>query len=104
GAPSSNSLAPCRQLYAHRLFSALGPIQSADCAGSGQTGGDQIDCPCKDGSSFCAVPATFELAPQGGVDVLVVDATEPTLQALRTELRPDQPEVDGILGTHVFRD
>ena len=35
--------------------------------------------------------------------MLVVDDTEPTLQALRTELRPDQPEVDGILGTDVLR-
>ena len=28
--------------------------------------------------------------------VLVVSDDEPTLQSLRTELRPDQPEVDGI--------
>ena len=30
--------------------------------------------------------------------------TEPTLQALRTELRPDRPEVDGILGTEALAD
>ena len=28
---------------------------------------------------------------------------EPILQALRTELRPDQAEVDGILGTNAMR-
>src|SRR5262249_47859956 len=30
GAPSSNLLAPCRQLYAHRLLAALGPIDSSE--------------------------------------------------------------------------
>jgi hypothetical protein len=62
-----------------------------------------FDCPCKNGDAFCNVPAILELTPPGGIDVLVVDDTDPTLQALRTELRPDQPEVDGILGTNVLR-
>ena len=31
--------------------------------------------------------------------MLVIPDDDPTLQALRAELRPDQPEVDGILGT-----
>jgi hypothetical protein len=41
----------------------------------------------------------LELQPATGIDVLIVDDDNPTLQALRTELRPDQPEIDGILGT-----
>jgi hypothetical protein len=40
---------------------------------------------------------------QASIPVLVVPDTEPTLQALRTELRPDQPEVDGLLGTDALR-
>jgi hypothetical protein len=108
GAPSTNLLAPCRQLYAHRLLAALGPIDpgefdncTADNAGSGAQ--YTFPSPCKDSSSFCPVPAILELTPPPGIDVLVVDDTDPTLQALRAELRPDQPEVDGILGADVLR-
>ena len=50
------------------------------------------------------MPAIVELAPAAGLDVLVISDANPTLQALRTELRPDQPEVDGILGTNALRD
>ncbi len=106
GAPSSNLLAPCRQLYAHRLLSALGSIDSSEFDGCTDAAGQPLTgfpSPCKDGSSFCPVPAILELTPAAGIDVLVVDDTDPTLQALRTELRPDQPELDGILGTDVLR-
>lgn len=77
---------PCRQVYAHHLLSVR------DC-----TDGD--DCPCPDGSSVCRIPAVVELAPVGGIEVLVVADDHPTLQALRAELRPETAEVDGILGT-----
>lgn len=112
-APSSNLLAPCRQLYAHRLLAALGPIDPSefDAAGTctdatGKTipqASYKFSSPCKDTSSFCPVPAILELTPPTGIDVLIVDDTDPTLQALRTELRPDQPEVDGILGADLLR-
>ncbi|HEX7699945.1 MAG TPA: hypothetical protein VF403_04460, partial [Kofleriaceae bacterium] len=65
------------------------------------------DCPCTVGDpnngTYCGVPAIIELAPPSGFDVLVVDDNDATLQALRTELRPDQPEVDGVLGTSAIR-
>jgi hypothetical protein len=83
-ASSSSPRAPCRQAYAHHL---LLPNNCDD--------GD--DCPCTD-KKFCAVPAIVELAPPGGIEVLVIPDANATLQALRAELRPDQPEVDGILG------
>ncbi len=89
---SSSPLAPCRQTYASHLM-----IQR-DC----ELGVDE-DCPCEDGNAFCAVPAILELAPPTGLEVLIVIDGEPTLQALRTELRPDQAEVDGILGTNALR-
>ncbi|MCW5801873.1 MAG: hypothetical protein KIT31_05755 [Deltaproteobacteria bacterium] len=88
---SSSPRAPCRQVYAHRLLTAR------DCDG-------EEDCPCENGDQFCAIPAVLELQPPAGIDVLVIDDANPTLQALRTELRPDQPEVDGILGTQAIRD
>jgi hypothetical protein len=87
---SSSSRAPCRQRYAHHLLAAR------DCL-PGE------DCPCTDGDKLCAVPAIVEIAPVDEVEVLVVPDSNPTLQALRTELRPDQPEVDGILGTQAMR-
>lgn len=89
-ASTSNALAPCRQVYAHHL------LAKTACT-------TDDDCPCESTKNFCAVPAMLELTPPAGVNVLVVPDTEPTLQALRTELRPDQPEVDGLLGTDVLR-
>jgi hypothetical protein len=99
GASISNGLSPCRHIYAHHVL-ADGPVaRHPELTCSDATG---MNCPCKDGSSFCAVPAVVELTP-GTIPVLVVPDTEPTLQALRTELRPDQPEVDGLLGTDALR-
>ncbi|HEY5924831.1 MAG TPA: hypothetical protein VIV11_24290 [Kofleriaceae bacterium] len=84
----SNPRAPCRQMWASHLLAAR------DCEP-----GD--DCPCTD-AVFCGVPALVELKPPFGISVLIVPDTEPTLHALRTELRPDRPEVDGILGTEAL--
>lgn len=85
-ASSSSPRAPCRQTYAHHL------LLPGDC------GLDEDDCPCEGGDAFCPVPSSVELTPAGGLPVLIVPDSNGTLQALRTELRPDQPEVDGILG------
>jgi hypothetical protein len=94
GKSSSNPRAPCRQMYASRL------MIEHDCRP-----GD--DCPCTvddpNNGTYCGVPSIIELAPPTGFDVLIVDDNDPTLQALRTELRPDQPEVDGVLGTSAIR-
>lgn len=90
-APTSNALAPCRQVYAHRFLTAWSCGDAAAPA----------DCPCKATTTTCAVPAMVAFEPD--LDVLVVPDTDPTLQALRTELRPDQPEVDGLLGTNALR-
>jgi len=91
----TNPRAPCRQVWANHL------LVQRDCAP-----GD--DCPCipdqdPNNGTFCAVPAVTELAPPTGFPVLIVDDGNDTLQALRTELTPDQPEVDGILGTSALR-
>ncbi|MBA3457185.1 MAG: hypothetical protein H0T42_29145 [Deltaproteobacteria bacterium] len=86
---SSSPRAPCRQVYGSHLMIAR------DCVA-------EDDCPCEDRSTFCGVPAIVELEPPGGHAVLIVPDSNPTLQALRTELRPDQAEVDGILGTNAL--
>ena len=85
----SNPGSPCHELYAHRY------MMVADCPPMDSA------CPCTDETS-CAAPAVVELGPPtapGKLDVLVVEDSEPVLQALRAELRPDAAEVDGILGT-----
>ena len=99
---TSNALSPCRQVYAHRLLTTY-KLTDAACKIDPNTGISPRDCPCKDGTLFCAVPGILELTPQAGIDLLVVADTDVTLQALRAELRPDQPEVDGILGADVLR-
>jgi hypothetical protein len=89
---AGNPLAPCREVYASHL------LAQDDCQA-----GD--DCPCT-GATFCLVPAIVEIAPQTpkpGIEFLIVADDNDTLQALRAELRPDQPEVDGLLGTSAMR-
>ncbi|MCA9679623.1 MAG: hypothetical protein H6709_03260 [Kofleriaceae bacterium] len=81
---------PCRKVRAHHLLSVR------DC----QTGDS---CPCSGGATFCQVPAVVELSPAAGIEVLLVDDDDPVLQALRSELRPEAAEVDGILGTDAMR-
>ena len=96
GFDQSTSRGPCREQFAHHL------LLQHDCLLTD-------DCPCEDGggnntgNTFCSVPAVVELAPTAGFPVLVISDADPTLQALRTELRPDQAEVDGILGTSALR-
>jgi hypothetical protein len=84
----TNPRAPCRQMWASHL------LADRDCKL-----GD--DCPCTSGN-FCGVPAVVETQPEFAIPMLIVPDTEPTLQALRTELRPDRPEVDGVLGTEAI--
>lgn len=87
----STPRAPCRHVFAHHL------LLERDC----QPGDD---CPCEDDGDtrFCPLPAFVELAPAAGIPMLVISDDNPTLQALRAELRPNQAEVDGILGTSVL--
>ena len=100
-ASSSNALAPCRQVYAHHLLAAE-KIADEDCR-SINNQPPARDCPCDNAAGFCNVPAVLELTPAAGVDVLVVSDDDPAMQALRTELRPDQQEVDGLLGVEALR-
>lgn len=56
----------------------------------------------------CGAPAQVELVDSAileddSIDVLVVSDTSPLLVGLRTELHPDTPEVDGIIGTQLLR-
>ncbi len=74
----------CREVASHHL------LTDRDCLPA-----DGDACPCTD-AAFCSVPSVVELATR--FEALVVADDEPLLQALRTELRPAQPEIDGVLG------
>jgi hypothetical protein len=104
--------APCRQVYSHHLLTdrdCIAPgticVTNDDCPSHVCQSDNtcEEDCPCDVGQTSCFVPAMVEIDPPAGIDVLIVSDNEPTLQSLRTELRPDQPEVDGILGTNALR-
>ncbi|HVV88524.1 MAG TPA: hypothetical protein VHE35_36020 [Kofleriaceae bacterium] len=84
----SSSRGACHDAYANRLLTARNCLTTDDC-------------PCG-GDPFCAAPAVLELVPATPIDVVVVPDTDPTLQALRAELRPARPEVDGILGMNAL--
>ena len=89
GSAGSDSLqrGPCRELYANRVL-------KDDLCSSGDA--PIATCPCPDGDSFCRVGAAVEL--DRAIRVLIVPDSAPLLQALRFELRPAVPEIDGILG------
>lgn len=72
----------CREVYAQHL------LTQRDCVI-----GD--DCPCTE-DAFCSAPSVVEL--DSTIEAVVVDDRNEILQALRAELRPAQPEIDGILG------
>ncbi len=87
---------PCRGVYASRFL-------TRGLCGTGVDGvpAEQEDCPCGT-ARFCDAPAVVELAPAAPIQFVVVPDTHPVLQALRAELRPARPEVDGILGMNAL--
>ena len=88
---TSEPLAPCRQFYAHHL------LIERDCL-------QADDCPCENNALFCPVPASVGIEPPAGIELLVVPDDDATLQALRTEFRPNLQEIDGLLGTGAMRE
>ena len=81
----SGERGPCRELYLNRLMSVNACNQGA-----------VSPCPCPDGDHFCRTAAAVDLT--GPIAVAVVPDDHPLLQSLRDELRPERPELDGILG------
>ena len=78
----------CRELHLNRLMSE----NACEDPASGVA-----RCPCPDGDTFCRTAAAIEL--DGPLQVAVVADSHPLLQSLRDELRPEQAEVDGLIGT-----
>jgi hypothetical protein len=89
---SSNPRPPCRQVTVNHLMTTQHCVI------------DDVECPCNTPDVFCPAPALVELKPVAQIEMIVVPDSDSTLQALRTELRPDRPEVDGILGASAIFD
>jgi hypothetical protein len=83
----SDQRGPCQEVYANHVLSVNGCRDTASPVSP---------CPCSDDRTFCSTAATIELADS--FPVAVISDLAPLLQALRDELRPSYPEVDGILG------
>lgn len=82
----SDKRGPCQELYANHVMSVNGcrvPVQLTKEA-----------CICYQ-ATFCSTAAAVEI--DRPFPVAVINDLEPLLQALRDELRPTFPEVDGLL-------
>lgn len=79
---------PCQELWANHLM-------ASEACYNGVT-----TCPCKDNTRFCSTAAAIELATS--IQVAVVSDLEPLLQSLRDQLRPQLPELDGLLGVNAM--
>jgi hypothetical protein len=105
----SNERGPCQELYTNAfMLRCVDLPEDAECCGDsknerrdGCRDSTELLCPCeyKEGDeerrTFCrsgAVAAVDHVVP-----VAVVPDTDPLLQALRDEIRPALPELDGIL-------
>jgi hypothetical protein len=82
---------PCRELYANR-------VMSRDLCNDPTAGITQ--CPCDNDETFCSTAAAVDLDTP--LRVAIIGDEEPLLQGLRNELRPNFPEVDGLLGVEAM--
>jgi hypothetical protein len=80
----------CGDVYAHRYLTY--DVVRSKCQPA------ERNCPCD--NLPCGAPAVVELPTS--VDVLLISDAEPLLLGLRTELRPDEAEVDGVIGTELL--
>jgi hypothetical protein len=83
----------CNELYASRMMEK----NPNGCATH------DARCPFPGSDKTGATGATVELYPTAGLEVAIVDDTDPLLQSLRAELQPDVAQVDGLIGMQALR-
>lgn len=86
-----SELGPCSERFANAYLHNQRSCTKAN---------DDDPCPCTGDAGICRTSAVLEL--YGGIEVAVVSDAEPVLQALRDELRPELPELSGVLGTRAL--
>ena len=96
----SDKRGPCEELYTNAFMHRCGDFpRSVRCCGDDSTARACVDgalpCPCEDERTFC--PAAAAAMLDRTFPAAVIADSQPLLQALRDELRPALPELDGIL-------
>jgi hypothetical protein len=91
---------PCQELYTSAYMLRCGDADLAACCRTeSECDAQELRCPCEDQDDervrFCRAGASIALTRT--IPVAVIPDTTPLLQALRDELRPELPELDGIL-------
>ncbi len=87
----STERGPCQELYANQV------MRGGGCDQPGAT------CVCtSNDDTFCRTGSAVEPAMGEPLEVAIIADDSRVLQALRNELRPALPEVDGILGTRAL--
>ncbi len=87
----SKGRGPCRELYANARMRTPRSCLDSD-----------VDCPCPNDQKTCKAAAAIEIRKD--ITIAVVDSSLPLLQALRDELRPKIPELDGVIGVQALSD
>lgn len=97
GPSPSQERGPCTELYANHLMLAAACSDTASddpCDLCGEQFPDNSPCPCPDGGP-CGAGAAIEL--DRSFPIMVIDDRENLLQAVRRQLQPELPDVDGLL-------
>ncbi len=97
---------PCDERRASRIMRARGSCRRADPIAAPDldpTLDFGPECPCLDGDLECKAGASVSLDPEQPLAVAILPDEHPVIQALRAELRPEQSEIDGLLGLTALR-
>lgn len=87
----SDGRGPCREVYANARMRVAGSCSDP-----------QVDCPCPSSRLSCKAGAVIEV--NKSIEVAIVPSNNALMQALRDELRPKVPELDGIIGVQALND
>jgi hypothetical protein len=102
----SDKRGPCSERYANDFLNRCGACdKTKDSDDRSEDWNADCECPCAttrddDKTQFCKAGAVVELKREFAV-ALIADS-EPMLQALRSELRPELPDVSGIIGVNAL--
>lgn len=96
----------CLEYRASRIMdptSAIPGTTNGGCtAAMAQSSSDTMPalCPCRNGATACAVGPSLE--SHRDLRVVILDDTDPVLQGLREELRPNLGDVSGFIGVEAL--
>jgi hypothetical protein len=95
--PATGDEGPCVDLGRSRRIEWVARQQAASAAAGSDTSACVQLCDTNPGTNEALNSAAY-LELGGAIPVAVIDDAEPFLQSLRFDIRPEGPEVDGLLG------